>query len=192
MAGEWGLIYGSCKLTSEVVVHVASPSSVSRVPVFLHPCQHLVLSVFNFSHPGGFVVVSQYGFNFHIPADSWRWTSFLVFIWMPHEVERLSCAYWPLEYLLLWFSKKISCPSSLNTLVFQEFFTFLESGPSSGLCSVYFPPSLWIAFFFFFFPLICPLKTRYFLILMNFNLSFFFFLLNQAFCSLRNLCTEIS
>lgn len=59
---------------------------------------------------------------------------------------------------------------------------FLESGPSSGLYWVYFPRSLWIAFFFF--SLICPLKNRYFLILMNFSLPFFFFFLNQAFCSL--------
>lgn len=37
-----------------------------------------LVSLFNFSHPSGVVVVSQYGFNFHIPADSWHWTSFLV------------------------------------------------------------------------------------------------------------------
>ena len=29
-----------------------------------------LVSLFNFSHPSGVVVVSQYGFNFHIPADS--------------------------------------------------------------------------------------------------------------------------
>lgn len=57
------------------------------------------ISLLNFSHPSACLVVPQCGFNFHIPADSWCWASFSVFLGMPND-EHLSCAYGPFGYLL--------------------------------------------------------------------------------------------
>ena len=56
---------------------------------------------------------------------------------------------------------------------------FLKSGPSSGLYSVYFLPSLWIAFFSL--NVSFEKWVLYFLILMNFNLPFFFSLFKSGF-----------
>lgn len=45
-------------------------------------CQHLLLSVslFNFSHFGGCVMVFNCGFNLHIPDEYWYWLPFHMFI----------------------------------------------------------------------------------------------------------------
>ena len=51
-----------------------------RDPVFLHPYQKSVVSLFYFRHYGQCRRISHFGVNLHFPNDYWCWTSFHVLI----------------------------------------------------------------------------------------------------------------
>lgn len=50
------------------------------VSVAPHPCQHLGLPVFHFSHASGCGLVLHYIFNLHFPDDKQNWATFHMFI----------------------------------------------------------------------------------------------------------------
>lgn len=63
-------------MTVEETISFTSNSTISRfsqrcmrVPITPRPPQHLVVSVFNFGHSGGCVVICHYSFNLHFSSD---------------------------------------------------------------------------------------------------------------------------
>lgn len=55
---------------SKVVLTFCTPANnVWNFEIALHPWQHLMLSVSNFIHFSGYVMVSLGGFNLHFPSD---------------------------------------------------------------------------------------------------------------------------
>ena len=64
-----------------------------RIPVAPHPCQHLVLLVFNFSLPDEYEVISHHGFNLHFVSlmtnDIRHFFICLLAIWITYFVKHL-------------------------------------------------------------------------------------------------------
>lgn len=82
-----------------------------RVPVSPCPQQHVLISVFDSSHPSGYEMLSHWGFDFHFPNDmmlknfSCVFFSFLLLLvyllW--RSVIQVLCLFWKLGCLPLYF-----------------------------------------------------------------------------------------
>lgn len=71
-------IWGIVKLFYTVVAILHFYQQYMKIPIFPHPCQHLLFSFLNrnYGYPNRNEVVTHYGFDLHCPIHTWWWPFF--------------------------------------------------------------------------------------------------------------------